>query len=195
VKRETRGRKTRLDEALTKRICALLAKGLDQKSACNLAKIPYSTYNEWKARGQNGEEPFASFFSVISRARDRHKSRLLKIVLDAAEGLLPRHADWKAASWLLEKGWPLEYGDRRPLPSPQEESTPLHVKMFATLPSGKVADVDEMLAVSRQWHEKWNQAPTVEQHKNEPKEDEPMEMWYNPATRRVEPIDNGAGED
>jgi hypothetical protein len=52
-----RGRRTILNRGLQKRICALLAKGLDQKSACNLAKIPYSTYNEWKARGQNGEEP------------------------------------------------------------------------------------------------------------------------------------------
>jgi hypothetical protein len=150
-----RGRKTVLNASLTKRICALLAKGLDQKTACNLAGVPYSTFNEWKTRGQTGDEPFASFFSVISRARDLHKARLLKIVLDAAEGLLPRHADWKAASWLLEKGWPLEYGDRRPLPIPLEEQAPIGVKMFATLPSGNVASVDEMHAVVRQWTEKW----------------------------------------
>jgi hypothetical protein len=72
TKKETRGRKTVLDTALTKRICASLAKGCDQKTACNLAGIPYSTYNEWKARGEKGDKPFASFFSVTSRARDVH---------------------------------------------------------------------------------------------------------------------------
>jgi hypothetical protein len=91
---------------------------VDQKTACNLAGVPYSTYNEWKARGDKDEEPFASFFSVISRARDKHELRLLKIINDAAEGTLPRHADWKAAAWQLERGWPKKYApfDRRPIP-------------------------------------------------------------------------------
>lgn len=176
MKRETRGRKTRLGRALTKRICALLAKGLDQKSACNLAEIPYSTYNEWKARGQDGEEPFGSFFSVISRARDRHKARLLQIVLNAAQGMSPRHADWKAASWLLEKGWPLEYGDRRPLPIPQEERAPISMKMYCTLPSGNVASVDEMMEVARQWHEASQPKEQLEPVENKPIENEPTEM-------------------
>jgi hypothetical protein len=103
MKKETRGRKTTLTNALRRRICELLQKGLDQKSACSIAAVPYSTYNDWKARGQKDEEPFASFFFVISRARDCHKARLLKIVLDAAEGLLPRHADWKRQAGYLRK--------------------------------------------------------------------------------------------
>jgi len=34
------------------------------------------------------------------------------------EELLPRHADWKTAAWLLEKQFPHELApyDRRPLP-------------------------------------------------------------------------------
>jgi hypothetical protein len=59
-------------------------------------------------------------------------------VLDSAEALLPRHADWKAASWLLEKGWPLEYGDRRPSPIPPAEPTPINIPMYATLPGGNM---------------------------------------------------------
>jgi transposase len=116
-----RGRPTKITEQLTRRVKVLLAKGLDQKTACNLVGVPYSTFNEWKQKGTEGRQPFATFFSVISRARDEHKSRLLKVIIDAAEGLLPRHADWKAAAWLLEKGWPLEFGERKPLPLPEEE--------------------------------------------------------------------------
>jgi hypothetical protein len=189
-----RGRPTTLNDALTRRIIAYLRQGVDQKTACNLAGVPYSCFNEWKQKGSEGVEPFATFFSVISRARDRHKSRLLKIVLDAAEGLLPRHADWKAASWLLEKGWPLEYGDRRPLPIPPAEQAAIRVSFPTTLPSGNVADASEMMAIARELTEKWRESEQPKQPENEP----PMEHWYNPATRRVEPrelTDNGAGED
>jgi hypothetical protein len=192
MKRETRGRPSKLNDTVTRCICAYLKKGVDQKTACSLAKVPYSTYNEWKTRGQNGEEPFASFFFVISRARDRHKARLLKIVLDAAEGVLPRHADWKAASWFLEKGWPLEYGDRRPLPIPLEEPTSIGVKFIATLPSGQKADLEEIMAVVRAQREA--AAQPREPHAPPPSENEPMTHWYNPVTRCIEQresLDNG----
>jgi hypothetical protein len=122
-----RGRPTKISHTLTRRICDLLAKGVDQKTACNLVGVPYSTFHEWKRKGNEGTEPFASFFSVISRARDQHKARLQKVILDAAEGLLPRHADWKAAAWALERGWPNEFApyDRRPIPiEPEERSRP-----------------------------------------------------------------------
>jgi len=108
MKKETRGRKTRLDAALAKRICKLLEQGCDQKTACNLAGVPYSTYNEWKERGQKGEALFASFFSVISRARDAHKLRLINIVIAAAD------ADARHAEWLLERMWPKEFGRSEP---------------------------------------------------------------------------------
>jgi hypothetical protein len=48
-----------------------------------------------------------------------------------------------------------------------------------------------MMEVARQWHEA---SQPREQDENKPIESEPMEMWYNPATRRVEPIDNGDNE-
>jgi hypothetical protein len=50
--------------------------------------------------------------------RDKRKLRLIQTMNDAMEGTLPRHADWKAAAWLLEKGWPLEFApyERRPIP-------------------------------------------------------------------------------
>jgi hypothetical protein len=54
MKRETRGRPSKLSDAVTRCTCAYLRKGVDQKTACNLARVPYSTYNEWKTRGQNG---------------------------------------------------------------------------------------------------------------------------------------------
>src|SRR4030095_13999684 len=62
MKRETRGRKTRLNRALTTRICALLAKGSSIKSACILCNVGERTYFDWQERGKTGEQPYETFF-------------------------------------------------------------------------------------------------------------------------------------
>ena len=98
------GRRTLLNGTLTKKICARLSDGCDQKTACSICGIGERTYHNWKERGRNGEEPYASFFSAASRARDTHKARLLKIVIAAA------NKDARHAEWLLGKGWPREFG-------------------------------------------------------------------------------------
>jgi hypothetical protein len=99
-----RGRKSLLNAQLQRKICALLSEGCDQKTACSICGIGERTYHEWKNRGHNGDEPYASFFSAASRARNVFKARLLKIVTDAAEKEA-RHAEW-----LLERRWPNEFG-------------------------------------------------------------------------------------
>jgi hypothetical protein len=106
------GRPCKITPELTASIVEFIQQGCDQKTACNLAGVPYSCYNEWKAKGSEGKEPYATFLSVTSQARNGHKHRLIKLIMAGAGGLLPRPADWRAAAWLLEKGWPLEYGDR-----------------------------------------------------------------------------------
>ena len=55
MKRETRGRKTRLGRALTKRICALLAKGSTIESAAILCNIGERTFHDWQERGRKTE--------------------------------------------------------------------------------------------------------------------------------------------
>jgi len=181
-----RGRKTILNAALTKRICALLAKGSSIKSGCILCGIGERTYFDWQERGKAGEEPYATFFAAATRAREQHKQRLIEVVMKAVD------RDAKHAEWLLERQFPREFAPFERRPIPREEQATTSVKMYCTLPSGNVASVDEMMEVARQWHEA---AQPREQHENKPIENEPMEMWYNPATRRVEPVDNAAGED
>jgi hypothetical protein len=131
-----RGRLTIVDAALQKHICDVLAEGCDQKTACSICGVGERTFHSWKERGQKGEEPYGTFFDAVSRARNRHKPRLLTLVIDGAQGKLPRHADWRAASWLLEKGWPLEFGKelRAPTEPPMElPMTPEEEKRFLEL--------------------------------------------------------------
>jgi len=106
--KETRGRKSLLNAALTKRICKLLAQGIAIESACIICGIGSRTYFEWQERGKAGEEPFARFFSAVTRAREMHKANLIKVVLAAAD------KDARHAEWLLERQFPDEFGRPEP---------------------------------------------------------------------------------
>jgi hypothetical protein len=71
------------------------------------------------------------------------------------------------------------------------------VKFIATLPSGASADVDEIWKVARALHAAAQPKERPNHEPEQPKDDEPMKNWYNPATRkieRVEPFGNGDGE-
>ncbi|SRR6266542_120285 len=178
MKKETRGRKTILNAEVTQRIVEFIEQGCDQKTACNLSGVPYSCYNEWKAKGSEGNEPYTTFLSVISRARDKQKLRLIKIVKDAGEGLLPRHSDWRAAAWLLEKGWPLEYGDRRPLPPPvTTESTPATqmppLNLILSMPNGerRKTTFEEAEKIFCNFPRKETYQPPTEEGKSSPEPD------------------------
>jgi len=125
--RKLRGRGTLLNAALQERICGLLRGGCNIKTACNICGIGETTYHEWKNRGRSGEEPYASFFSETSRARDTFKASLLKIIVKAAD------KDARHAEWLLERGWPNEFGRsepreillvREPIPLPVQSQSP-----------------------------------------------------------------------
>ena len=104
----SRGRKTLLTPTLQARVCKLLRDGSNIKTACNICGVGETTYHEWKNRGRGGEEPYASFFSETSRARDAFKVNLLSIVVKAADKEA-RHAEW-----LLERYWPNEFGRSEP---------------------------------------------------------------------------------
>jgi hypothetical protein len=137
-----KGRPTKLNDELTNRIVEFINQGCDQKTACNLAGVPYSCFNEWKEKGSEGKEPYATFFTVISRARDEHKSLLIKLVMAGARGLLPRPADWRAASWLLERQWPLEFGDRRPVETEPIPAAPMPpMTLILSTPDGQTKPV------------------------------------------------------
>jgi hypothetical protein len=106
--KETRGRKTLLDPALTKRICKLLTQGSTIESACILCGIGERTYHDWNERGEKGEQPYARFFSAATRAREQHKANLIAVVLAAAD------KDARHAEWLLERQFPSEFGRSEP---------------------------------------------------------------------------------
>ncbi|HEU5247176.1 MAG TPA: hypothetical protein VFU09_08820 [Candidatus Udaeobacter sp.] len=191
MKKETRGRKTILNPRLTRDICVRLSRGASIQSACVLCNVGERTFFDWQERGKAGEEPYATFFSAATRAREQHKARLIAVVMEAA------HKDARHAEWLLERQFPREFApiDRRPIPREEPPAT-IPVTFVATLPSGAKVDLDEVWKVVRAQREA---AQAREPIKNEPTaENEPMTHRYNHLTRCVEPIepiDNREHED
>jgi transposase len=116
-----RGRPTRLNANLQNRICASLVKGSSIKSASIICGIGERTFHEWMERGENGEEPYQSFFSAATRARERHKAKLIAVVMEAAD------KDARHAEWLLERQFPSEFSpfDRRPVPIESQPAKPV----------------------------------------------------------------------
>jgi hypothetical protein len=116
------GRRSLLTPALTKKICAVLEKAGTVTTACAFAGIGTTTYHTWVSRGENNEPEFREFAASCARARATAKQKLTDIIVAAA----PK--DWKAASWLLEKLYPREYGrivSPQPQPPPEPEQNAL----------------------------------------------------------------------
>jgi hypothetical protein len=144
MKKEKRGRKTCINYALIRKICGLLYAGCDIKTACSISQISERAFHSWKERGQKNEQPYAEFFDAASRARNLHKARLLKIVLDAAR------KDAKFACWLLERGWPNQFArteprvtgitdvEGKPFTLPQQQ--PQHIEQYIVRIGYKDAD-------------------------------------------------------
>ena len=144
-----RGRPTVLNAVLIKRICSSLREGSTLASAAVAEGISERTLFNWLDRGEAGEKPFALFFFAVSRAREAHKANLIQRIVAAAK------ADWKAASWLLERQFPNEFARSEPRemvvvaqqyapppPSPKPETPPKGMERWLT-PKGKGIPLDK----------------------------------------------------
>jgi hypothetical protein len=145
-----RGRPTKISRELVRRICGLLAKGSSIKSACIQVGLGERTYFDWQNRANANEEPFARFFSAVTRTRAHYQQKLIEIVMRAA------HEDARHAEWLLERQFPNEFApyDRRPVPV----ELPVQLKPVVDLSNsmtvkcrlsdGKLVDADELMRIA-----------------------------------------------
>jgi hypothetical protein len=95
-------RATKLNAALTKRICRLLEEGSTIAGAATRCGIGPRTFHDWITRGEADEKPFKAFLVAVSRAREKWRDRLLSRVTASP--------DWRAAAFLLERQFPREFG-------------------------------------------------------------------------------------
>ena len=95
-----------------------LALGMGTDQAARLSGIAPSTFYKWQKEGRDelerreaGERPqrkldlYVDLVERTETARAACQARLLSAVINQLEG-----GDYKAATWLLERKWPAEFG-------------------------------------------------------------------------------------
>lgn len=114
------GRPTIFNQEIADRVIEGVSRGLTMKNAASYGGISYSTLNRWRRRGEDcndADDDFRQFWNRLERAKGEAALRLLNCINSAAEG-----GEWKAATWILERRYPNEWGrnatDHDPLDSP-----------------------------------------------------------------------------
>lgn len=80
------------------KVCEALKLGVSWAAAAAHAGLDEATLTGWKQRAKDGEEPFLTFLTESTRARDSAEVRMAAIVLKAAQ-----EGSVNAAQWWLER--------------------------------------------------------------------------------------------
>jgi hypothetical protein len=116
---ELKGRPTKLTRTVARTIVEAISVGHYHETACNLARVTYTTFREWMRRAETGDVPFRYLAQAIQIAgglnEDLHIRRVRAASLD------PRN--WTASMTALERRYPKRWGradrERQNLPSVQ----------------------------------------------------------------------------
>jgi hypothetical protein len=101
------GRPTKLDDLVAKRIVDAVRLGAPWYLAAEAGGVGRSTLKQWKARGADGEEPYAAFLARLKSAEAEGAVGALRVIQKAAE-----NGVWTASAWLLERRYPKSFGRR-----------------------------------------------------------------------------------
>jgi transposase len=118
------GAKTKLTDELEEQFCGLIQIGVSIEDACTACGIDESTYHKWRKKLELKQGTrLVQFFKSVAKARALSKVRCIQTMDRHANGSKPFYdkktgelirpaieSDWRAASWLLERRFPEEYG-------------------------------------------------------------------------------------
>lgn len=98
-------RPTKINTEIEHQICQLIRAGNVIDTAAEAAGIAVSTYFNWMERGLKEKDgPYHDFREAVERARAEAQALLVGRVQKAAAS-----GSWRAACWLLERGWPEDW--------------------------------------------------------------------------------------
>lgn len=117
------GRPTSFTKEAANAIIASVGAGNYRETAAAAAGIHRTTLRNWEARGETGEEPYASFMTSLQAAEAESEMGLLKQLLHGAppevldEGedmrvVVKNKSEWQRIAWVMERRWPRRWGGR-----------------------------------------------------------------------------------
>jgi hypothetical protein len=93
IQKHAGGRPTKRTPDRAALLIAAIAKGLPYKTACQIAGLDFTTFNDWRQKDPE-------FAMKIEKAEGEAIERNMALIQQAAQ------KDWKASAWLLERRHP-----------------------------------------------------------------------------------------
>lgn len=90
------GRPCKITLELTEAVCKTLQAGVDVETACKREGVSSRTYERWRAAGNRGEEPYATFMEAVEQAMARLEVNVTAQVIKATS------SNWQAAAWWIK---------------------------------------------------------------------------------------------
>lgn len=99
------GRPTSCTEDVILAIVRATERGLSLAAAASAAGVARATFTNWRRRGAQGEEPYATLVARVTRARATAEERMAAVVEQAAASADDK-VSLSAAQWWLERRRP-----------------------------------------------------------------------------------------
>ena len=100
--------KTKLTKVVCDKICEGVLKGNYITTVCKSVGISRTTYQNWKKRGEKGEEPYKAFYDRVTECEAQAEMDILNVIYTNAID----QGNWLSSAWILERKYPNRFGKR-----------------------------------------------------------------------------------
>lgn len=100
--------KTKLTKARCDKIVDGVRKGNYITTVCQSVGISRGTYTNWKKWGEQGKEPYATFYERVTQAEAEAEMDILNVIYTNAID----QGNWLSSAWILERKYPNRFGKR-----------------------------------------------------------------------------------
>jgi hypothetical protein len=99
-------------QKLTKAVCDKIIDGMLKgnyvTTVCQSVGINRSTYYAWKKKGEQGIEPYKTFYERVIEAEAKAEMDILNVIYTSAID----QGNWVSSAWILERKYPQRFGKR-----------------------------------------------------------------------------------
>ena len=99
-------------QKLTKARCDKIVEGVLKgnyiTTVCKSVCIGKTTYYSWKKKGEQGIEPYKTFYERVTEAEAQAEMDILDVIYTSAVD----QGNWLSSAWILERKYPNRFGKR-----------------------------------------------------------------------------------
>ena len=100
--------KCKLTKERCDKICEGVLKGNYITTVCKSVGIQPQTYYGWKKKGEQGIEPYKTFYERVTECEAQAEMDILNVIYTSAID----QGNWLSSAWILERKYPNRFGKR-----------------------------------------------------------------------------------